>query len=384
MSSETYIRMIRDQRNQRLANEAHEAWLHEQDIVDNLNQILAKIEGVTKALAQGVVVAANQQREGRADTRSFGELAAQASQVLSVDDIVAASKESGEMETASDDVALDFSGLFESSATQSQGSYLDRTLQRIVGLVAFTPEERSAQERLLERCRALQSSTLSEEDARAAVDAETEALCQRLGEGESEQRRGAYISYLAICKLSGIEPRQQSFEAMVDETERLKESYIAREAAKEALNAVGESLEELGLSNAGVVDFDDEEGYLLVDDADPTCALFLRENEEDGSLLFTTVSAEDPMRVGTGEKARIFKSANSLCDKKRQLLQEMLPSRGYDADVIYEYDPPALDTIQKMPAFSAYVEEHERQQREHQLEDQRQRGDEQAPRQMEL
>ena len=138
------------------------------------------------------------------------------------------------METASDDVALDFSGLFESSATQSQGSYLDRTLQRIVGLVAFTPEERSAQERLLERCRALQSSTLSEEDARAAVDAETEALCQRLGEGESEQRRGAYISYLAICKLSGIEPRQQSFEAMVDETERLKESYIAREAAKVA------------------------------------------------------------------------------------------------------------------------------------------------------
>lgn len=353
----------------KLAQSAYDA--HKQKLIEQygaesehlaaLDQAVGEIVSARASLASVIRQRIEREREDAVNATAFGKLTLSAMEGLGADGAAASSSEANKAETVLVEGEIDFSDLFEADsalgdvAVLTVGEYLEEATRRVSGLVAFTTREKGAQERLLERCSMLAESSLSAQDVQNAIGDQVEEMCVHLMEGDAELRRETFINYIALCNLTGETQRELSFEAMADVTFAMGEAYVKRQLQGSILDAVNESLKKVGLENAGSVTFAGEEGFLVVDEDDRACGMFMRKSDDDDSFLFTTVSAEDPFRVGKSEKKRILASARRLCDKKRKMFDEMLPEAGIGVDIAFEYDPPTLDCIRKMPQFVGHV-----------------------------
>lgn len=354
----------------KLAQSAYDA--HKERIVERygaetehlaaLDQAVSEIASARAALASRIRQQVIREREATVHATAFGELTLSAIEGVGADEAEATSAEANKAQMVSTGDAIDFSDMFaadiecEADASLTAEEWLESVRRRISGLVAFTSREKGRQERLLERCDRLEASSLSLQDVQHAISSQVEDMCAQLMEGDAELRRETYMNYIVLCDLEGVAPREMTFEAMSDAAFAMGEAYVERRIQASVLDSVNESLSRVGLENAGAVTFAGEEGFLVVDENDRMCGMFMRKSDDDDSFLFTTVSAEEPLRAGKSERGRILSSARRLCDKKRTLFDEVLPDIGIVADIGYEYDPPTLDCIHKMPQFAARVQ----------------------------
>lgn len=333
----------------------------EKERLEALDQAVEDIAHARESLATRIRQQVIKERQDKVKTSSFGHLTASSVDSLASDGGVEVldKKNIGEASQVSD--TIDFTDLFLSDTEASEKEprtieeYIQIARQRISGLVAFTSEERGAQERLLQRLEDLSEADLTLSDIRVSTEWQIEDLCRRLAEGDGERRRLAYLDYIAVCGLTKTKPRELTYEATLSAAEELAETYIKSQVQTDLFEAVEESLAEVGLEDAGVVVFNDEEGRLVIDRNDATCGIFLRKSDDNESFLFTTVSAQDPLAVGIEEKQQILASAKRLCEKKSQLFEEILPGKGMSVNVEYELDPESLDYIRRMPQLSEYA-----------------------------
>ncbi|MBR2803750.1 MAG: hypothetical protein IKE20_01190 [Eggerthellaceae bacterium] len=344
--------------------EAHKRRLAEQyglekEQLEALDRAVGNIAKARESLAEMIREQVTREQESTVSATPFGALTASVAEQITSESIADTSAQTNQAASGFADDPIDFSDLFATDLEAvrvgeqvSPEKYLANAEKRISGLMAFTNEEKGAQERLLKRCEMMSGADMTLSDIELAIGQQVEDLCVRLSEGEGELRRQAFLDYISMCSLVGEKPRELSYEAMIETTTELGETYVKSQLQGSVFDSVMESLSQVGLEDAGIVTFDGEDGYLIVDEDDKTCGIFLRKSDDNESFLFTTVSAQEPSRVGVGEKRQILASAQRLCDKKRELFEEVLPKAGVRVEVEYEYDPPSIDCIHRMPQFA--------------------------------
>lgn len=333
----------------------------EKDRYAALDAAVEEISKTRQALTERIRNRVIRDRESCTSVKTFGEITAEVIKGLDIDTIIENADEANRDHAESPDKPIDFSELFEGDielskqAMLSTNEYIEILKLRVAGLVAFTAEERGQQERLIQKCEKAKNSSLGLEDVKETLGVQIEVFCKKLMEGEAELRRKVLVDYMTICDLLGETPCEIPYEAMVYETEKMSMEYMTNKLQDSVFETLNDSLSEVGLTNLGIVNFNGEEGYLIVDNSEKECGMYLRKSDDNKSFLFTTVSSVEPSRVGIEDKKLISSSASRLCEKKKVLFEEILPSKGINVDMQYEYDPPAIEMIHKMPQYSEYV-----------------------------
>ena len=297
--------------------------------------------------------------EAKVQAVSFGELAVQAYSEVDVGALIEAADSNNAASADGVTGVVEFLERFradldlEEKAGKDAAEYLSQVKTRASKLVAISSRERDAISRFVRRCDELSIRGGSAEDVRPFVEADLEHLCSQLDEENSAKRADVYIEYLALCKITGEQPRDITYAEAEDAIQRIMDKMAMESFGQMISSSLDEAVREVGLRNAGTITLNSKKGNLVVDDGDSTCALFVAP-EEDGAFLFTTITAKDPFTMSQNDLVAAQRCTERLCSKKSQLIEGALNRRGIVAEVAQEY-PPDLAFVEQSDEYAAYL-----------------------------